>query len=281
LLTPPEVESMWPELDLDGVALAAYEPGSGYADPVRTVQTLVESTRRLGGHVYEHTPVTGITASRGAVRSVRTPRGEISTPVVVNAAGPWANTIAGMVGGSYSLRLSREEEAIFRLPLDTERLPIVSDAPGRVYFRPAGAGKLLAGFGYPKELQPCSTDDFDDQADEGSVAWLAGAVSRRVPAAAGILAQGRHVSATTGRYAGIYSITDDWYPIVGKSAWLEGMYEAVGGSGHCFKLGPPIGEALADIIAGRTPAIDVSSLHHSRFEREELFDSIWGAGNRG
>jgi sarcosine oxidase, subunit beta len=279
-LTPAEVASRWPEVDLTGVTLAAYEPESGYADPVRTVQTLVAATRAHGGHAYEHTPVVAIDSRRGAVRSVLTARGEITTPVVVNAAGPWANRIAAMAGGSYSLRLSREEEAVFRLPLSTERLPIVSDAPGHLYFRPAGADELLAGFGYPKELQPCDPDDFSERADDGSVAWLADAVSRRLPGAAASLANGNHPAATTGRYAGVYSITDDWYPIVGGSEWLDGMYEAVGGSGHCFKLGPPIGEALAALISGETPAIDISSLHGSRFRTQATFQSVWGAGNR-
>jgi sarcosine oxidase, subunit beta len=78
----------------------------------------------------------------------------------------------------------------------------------------------------------------------------------------------------------VYSITDDWYPIVGRSEWLDGMYEAVGGSGHCFKLGPPIGEALAALIAGDTPTVDISALDGSRFRTRQTFQSVWGAGNR-
>jgi sarcosine oxidase subunit beta len=275
-----EVASRWPTIARDDLGAAAYEPGSGYADPLTTVQTLVTSAQRLGAHVYEHAPVIGITLEGGAVRGVMTTNGAIEAPVVVNAAGPWANRIAEMVGGSYSLRLSREEEAVFELPIDTERLPVVSDAPGHLYFRPSGRGRLLAGFGYPKELQPCDPDSFNDQADAESVAWLAAAVSRRLPEAAAALSNGSGLEAVVGRYAGVYSITDDWYPIVGASEWARGFYEAVGGSGHCFKLGPPIGEALAQLIAGREPVIDISALHSSRFREGRLFSSVWGAGNR-
>jgi sarcosine oxidase subunit beta len=264
----------------DGVALAAYEPGSGYADPRMTVGTLVASARRLGAHVYEHAPVTGITLDGGSVAGVVTADGAIEAPVVVNAAGPWANHVAAMVGGEYSLRLSREEEAVFELPIATEGLPVVSDAPGHLYFRPSGRGRLLTGFGYPKELQPCDPDTFDDRADEASVEWLASAVSRRLPETAAALSNGGALEHVVGRYAGVYSITDDWYPIVGASEWARGLYEAVGGSGHCFKLGPPIGEALAQVIAGHEPDIDISALHHSRFGAARTFSSVWGAGNR-
>jgi sarcosine oxidase subunit beta len=106
-------------------------------------------------------------------------------------------------------------------------------------------------------------------------------VSRRVPAAAPALAPEQLAGATLGRIAGVYSITDDWYPIVGASKWVEGFYEAVGGSGHSFKIGPPIGEALAQVIAGREPDIDISALSHSRFDEGKVFASVWGAGNRG
>ena len=81
-------------------------------------------------------------------------------------------------------------------------------------------------------------------------------------------------------YSGVYDITADWYPIVGAERGLEGYYSAFGGSGHCFKLGPPIGEALADVIAGREPAIDISPLRHSRFADGDTFTSVWGPGNR-
>ena len=46
-----EVTSRWPGIALDGVELAAFEPGSGYADPRTAVQTLVDSARRLGAQV--------------------------------------------------------------------------------------------------------------------------------------------------------------------------------------------------------------------------------------
>jgi benzoylformate decarboxylase len=46
------------------------------------------------------------------------------------------------------------------------------------------------------------------------------------------------------------------------------------------EVAPAIGEALADVISGREPAIDVSSLSRARFESGRTFDSVWGPGNR-
>lgn len=278
LMRPGEIAERWPELQFDGIAIGAFEPGAGYADPVATVTAIAASAARLGVDVHRHLQARAIEVRDGAVESVVTDHGRVRAPIVVNAAGPWANQIAAMVGGSYSLRLSREEEALFVLPQETTSLPIVSDAPGGVYFRPAGSRQLLVGLGYPKELQPCDPDAFDDEADQETVRHMAGLVVRRYPKAAALL-DGLE-GATVGRFAGVYSITDDWYPIVGPSLWADGLFEAVGGSGHSFKLGPPLGEALADVIAGRDPTIDISALNHRRFGTGDPFHSIWGPGNR-
>ena len=74
--------------------------------------------------------------------------------------------------------------------------------------------------------------------------------------------------------------TDDWHPVVGAEPGVEGYFACFGGSGHGFKLGPPIGESLADIISGQPPRIDLDPLRPSRFSEGALFTSAWGEGNR-
>ena len=69
--------------------------------------------------------------------------------------------------------------------------------------------------------------------------------------------------------------------MVGAEPGVEGYYACFGGSGHGFKLGPPIGESLADVITGEKPKIDISPLRPTRFAEGALFTSAWGAGNRG
>ena len=79
----------------------------------------------------------------------------------------------------------------------------------------------------------------------------------------------------------MYTITDDWHPLVGAEPDVQGYYDCFGGSGHSFKLGPAIGEALADVIAGDTPTIDIRPLRPTRFLEAESITSAWGVGNRG
>ena len=82
-------------------------------------------------------------------------------------------------------------------------------------------------------------------------------------------------------WASVYTITDDWHPLVGAEPGLEGYYAFFGGSGHGFKLGPPIADSLTDAILGRTPAFDLHPFRPGRFQDGDQFSSAWGGGNRG
>ena len=82
-------------------------------------------------------------------------------------------------------------------------------------------------------------------------------------------------------WAGLYTITPDWNMIVDRAPGVDGVYLAVGGSGHSFKLAPAIGECLAElIIDGRSSTVDITPLRATRFEEQALLRSTYG-GNRG
>ena len=279
IVSVDDVAARYPELDLDGVALGCYETTAGYADPVLTVQSLVRSAERRGLKVYEGCRVIGIATARGKATGVITGEGEISAPVVVNATGPWGDRTGRMVGIEYPLELSREHEAHFDVPDGFGDLPVVSDAAQRLYFRPFGKGRVLVGEGWPKEKEPADPESYDDRADDHVVARMAEKLARRLPRLRNTVGQPGYGGTFVTGYSGVYDITADWYPIVGAEE-IEGYYSAFGGSGHCFKLGPAIGEALADVIAGREPAIDISPLSGTRFAEGRLFGSVWGPGNR-
>lgn len=279
ILEPEEVAHRWPALALDGVALACFEETSGYADPVLTTRTLVESARRAGLTVHEGSRVLGIATASGRVAGVVTGEGEIATEVVVNATGPWGNEIGRMVGIEYPLRFSREHEAIFEAPPDLGPFPVISDAVQRLYLRRYGPRQVLVGEGWPKEPEPVDPESYDDGTDEAHLGRMVPKLVRRVPALAARLGQPGYGGALVTGYSGVYDITEDWYPIVGEEE-VEGFYSAFGGSGHCFKLAPTIGEALAHVIAGREPPVDISSLSGRRFAEGRTFSSVWGPGNR-
>ena len=79
---------------------------------------------------------------------------------------------------------------------------------------------------------------------------------------------------------GLYTVTPDWHPIVGPVAERPGLWVATGGSGHAFKIGPAIGEMLADaIVDGSCDWIDANLFAPGRFAAGQSFSSSYG-GNR-
>jgi glycine/D-amino acid oxidase-like deaminating enzyme len=78
--------------------------------------------------------------------------------------------------------------------------------------------------------------------------------------------------------AGVYDVTPDWHPMLGPWPGVDGLYLAVGFSGHGLKLAPAVGEAIADELAGNTPAIDISPLRPAAAPRPLHF--AYGPGAR-
>ncbi len=269
-----EVREHLPGVNTDGIGRVAYEPESGYADPHAATHALIDRARANGAKAYKHRPATGIRLDGDKAVAVETADGEISTPVIVNAAGPWAHRVGEWVGLDLPIETSREQEVLIEHPDGANPLQrAVSNMVDRFYIRPTEGGKMLMGVGHPKENELADPDDYDRSATPDFIKDVGQRLAQRFPemADAKIVAD----------WAGLYSITPDWSMIVDKAPGLEGMYLAVGGSGHSFKLAPAIGLALAELIAeGETQTVDITDLRASRFDEGTMLKSTYG-GNRG
>ena len=256
-LSPEEDSELAPGHVTETTVAAAFEPRAGYADPHGTTATLAEAARRGGAEIRQQTSVRAILVEGDKVRGVKTDREEIHAPVVLNAAGPWAGRMGETAGVKYDLRLHREPIGTFTRPEAVPPFPITRDIENQSYFRPEGADNVVVGLGTPAEIVSVDPDGYNRQADPEAVVEMSNRLQKRVPAMA--------ESGFVRGWAGIFTITEDWHPIAGPLPGLDGYYGLVGGSGHGFKLGPPLGEAVAAMIAGRTPPIDVSEMGHERF----------------
>ena len=181
-VTPEEIGELAPQLDLEQVVGGVFKPRSGYADPVRTTQSLVERAREWGLQAYEDLGATGIRLEGDRVVAVETAQGAIETRVVVNAAGPWGRHVGLWVGLNDSVRWSRETDLVLRLPSEFGTFPVVSDPGQRFYFRPQDGDKVVAGLGFPKEIEPVDIDGYDETLDPDSRRRITKPLVRRLPA---------------------------------------------------------------------------------------------------
>ena len=273
-VTADEAVELMPGLNTEGIGAVAFEPDSGYADPHGMANAFVDKARAAGAEAYLQTPARDIRTAGGRVDGVVTDDGVVSTEVVVNAAGPWAGEVGRWSGLDLPLEISREQDVVVRPPADAPSIArSVSSMVDRIYIRPESAGTVLVGTGHPKENEPASPDSFDRNADAEFVEDVAGRLAHRFPGLAG--------SEIIASWAGLYTITPDWNMIVDQAPGVNGLYLAVGGSGHSFKLAPAVGQCLAELIVdGRATTVDITPLRATRFDESDPMRSTYG-GNRG
>ena len=70
-----------------------------------------------------------------------------------------------------------------------------------------------------------------------------------------------------GGWSGIYDDTPDYHPILGRLVAYEGLYCAVGFSGHGFKLSPCIGRWMAQLVLTSESPADMQYFAYERFEQ--------------
>jgi sarcosine oxidase subunit beta len=252
-----EIEERWPYLRTDDVLGGTFCARDGYAGPSEVLSGFVAGAKREGAKLYEGVEATGIRLEAGKVAGVRTKDGEISTPIVVNAAGPYASLIGEMAGVKIPVKPLRRQifiTAPFRL---TERpIPLTIDFHRGWYFRPEVDGFLLSG---PLDRDPSFNIaiDYDARLEASENAVF------RVPAfEKAQIARG---------WAGLYEISPDNHAILGPVPGIEGLVLANGFSGHGFRHSPAVGRVIAEwITEGRASTIDISPLSIERFEKGEL-----------
>jgi sarcosine oxidase subunit beta len=269
-LSAAELNDIEPRVDLSDVDRIAYEPGSGYADPRATTHAYVQRFVELGGRLTQLTAAQGLIMSDSKVTGVQTAAGDISAGAVVNTAGPWANRVAAWAGVELPLEVTREEEIIYDVSSAGGAPKLCfSDMAKAIYYRPDGATRMLAGRGYPKEYEAVEPDGYNQEVDIEFIDETTQRVHARWPSFGSIIA--------INSYTGLYDVTPDWHPVLGRVDGIEGFYLCAGFSGHGFKIAPAIGELMAEeIVDGKAFTVDIGRLNLRRFAAGELIGAAYG-----
>jgi sarcosine oxidase subunit beta len=237
VLTPREAQKIVPQLSLNKVVCATYNPEDGVLFPWPFLWGYASQAIQRGVEVHLHTPVTAIERD-GKGYVVRTGKGEIRAPRVLNAAGAWSPRVAAMLGLSLPDRPHRHE--IFSTePLKPFLTPMVSLLSSGLYFSQSARGEIVTGVTYP--------DDDDGEVHLGSRLGFLGHLAREILDVMPRLADVKVLR----QWAGPYDVSPDGHPILGEPDGLPGFYLCCGFGGYGFMMAPVIGEVYADLLTGR------------------------------
>ena len=262
-----------PWLNTKNISGVIVEPKGGRADPIRVTEGYIDTFKKLGGEVKINTFCRELIRNSNKVSGVIVDEGPVYADLVVNAAGPWAKPLADQAEIKLPLKTFREQDTIWESRI-SGNLPnlSISNAVDSIYFVPQGNKRFLIGKGFPKQYFEVDPYNYKLTADDEFIENIKKITEKRFP----ILQDMKLINS----YAALYDVTPDWYPFVGPRKDLSGYFDANGGSGHGFKIGPAIGFELAKwIIDGKTRN-GFEKLSFDRIEKNELFEGAYG-GNRG
>ena len=145
-----EAERLHPLVDFDGIRCIMWEPDGGNVDPSGVTNAYAAGARQNGAEIIRFCPVTGTEQQPDGTWIVRTEKGDIATPWVVNAAGLWGREVAAMAGVTLPLLPTEHQyfvtETIAEIAAMDRRLPSVADRDGEYYLRQEGQGLLVGAY---------------------------------------------------------------------------------------------------------------------------------------
>ena len=277
VITPAEVSKLVPFLDESVILGGAHFPAVGVVDSLRAGTLMREHAQQSGAlSVLASTEVLGIDTvadgNRPRVTAVRTTQGDIETGNCVICCGVWSPRIARMAGARLALTpIVHQMISVGPIPLFADTpgeisYPIVRDVDTNMYERQHGSDMEVGSYAHrpmivdpgdipsieeaalsPTEM-PFTAEDFDPQLAEAL---------ELMPDLLGDEKAGI-------RYAinGLISLTPDGHPLLGEMPEVKGLWAA---AASWIKEGPGCGRAVAELMSGKVPAVDVREADPARF----------------
>ena len=242
-----EVRARVPCFAPEQVAAGLLEPDAMDIDVHALHQGYLRGLRARDGALVCNAEVRALSRYRGHWR-VQTPAGEFAAPLLVNAAGAWADGIGRLAGARpIGLVPMRRTAITFDPPAGAavEHWPAVIDIDEQWYFKP-DAGRLLASPADETPSPPC-----DAQPDEYDVALLVDRLARLTTV---------QVPRIRARWAGLRSFVADRTLVAGFDAQADGFFWLAGQGGYGIQTAPAAARVSAALVSGEPIPSDVAAV---------------------
>jgi D-arginine dehydrogenase len=254
--------ALCPILRPETAAQGLYERESADVDVNALHQAYLRTLRRNEGVIVTDAEVAALDRRDGKWRA-RTRSGTFAAPLVVNAAGAWADEIAVMAGAAPCDVTPRRRTAFTVEPppdLDVSAWPLVIDLDETFYIKP-DAGVLLVSPADEAPSPPC-----DAQPEDIDVATAVDRVER---------ATTLQIKRIRRRWAGLRSFAPDRSPVVGFDPYLSGFFWLAGQGGYGIQTAPAVAKLAAAIVREDALPIELvgfdrSSVAPARFRQARV-----------
>jgi len=239
-----EAEDRVPLLRRGHVSAAFYNPAAADIDVHGMLQGYLRRLHGCSGQFRGGTEVQTLTRHAGLWQA-QTRQGAFAAPLAVNAAGAWADRLAGLAGAPpVGLEALRRSAVVFDAPAGCglASMPMTVDADEDFYIKPEG-GRLMASPGDETPVPP--SDVRPEELD------IAIAIDR-VQTAFRVDVRRVHAS-----WAGLRSFVADRAPAVGFDRDLAGFYWLAGQGGYGVQTAPALARLAADDLLCRSARLQI------------------------
>lgn len=272
LLSAPDAALRLPLCRFDDAALIGFEPDAGFADAYLVATGFARSARRRGVRILEGVEVERLLLEGGRVAGVETSQGTLTSAIVVSAQNIWAGDIERWTGIETPVRAERHGVlALAGAEPYTFAMPVYKDlgSPGMLYCRSYGGTQMLVSEGGAgATLARPDNEQGDIPVDD--VLRVGAQVAERFPSYA--------EAGLASSWTGVYDVTPDWNPVLGRIPDVPGLIVAYGFSGHGFKLSPAVGRVLAQEALGLPTDVSLAPYALERFRSGRLLQGRYGLG---
>lgn len=242
-LSVKDLSKRWPQINLDGVHWAIYEPECGYLEAQAACLAVFDEFRSEGG-TYQQATVQPCESSNGDWLGITLPGAKLEADAYVFACGPWMGKLFPRTIGPL-VRSTKQDLFFFGTPpgddsFSNAKLPVWADHRDHfVYGIPGAPG---CGFKIGDDTRGVEFDPTDGErtVSEDGLIKIRQYLEYRFPAMKGApLLESRVCQ---------YENTPDNHFILDRHPATNNVWIVGGGSGHGFKHGPVIGEMVAEMV---------------------------------
>lgn len=228
----------------------------GAASPFRTVQAFRRKASALGTVIKYDAMVTALKRTAN-VWQVTSSQGRFEAPVLINAAGAWADTICRLTGDSAPVQAKA-----FMLMISERTAPFLTPvlgAAGRALsFKQLGNGTVLIGGGHLGHAVP-----------ENNQSWIRVAGMRKSAQTVTALFPQLAKLKVVRFWAGIEGVMPDNIPVIGPGTAAENVFHSFAFCGHGFQLSPIVGKITAQWVTDGRCDLPIEAFRLDRFNREK------------
>ncbi len=262
-----------PIAQFDDAALIGYEPEAGFADAYLVATSFARAARRLGVKIIEGVNVERLLVDNGKVCGVETSQGTFRSDTVVSTQNIWATDIERWTGIPTPVVPERHTVLALECPGAeyTFKMPVFKDlgSPGMLYCRSYGGKQMLVSEGPVGETLAVPDNEQGDISMD-YVVDIGAQVAERF--------QAYEAAGLASSWTGVYDVTPDWNPVLGRLPGLEGLVVGYGFSGHGFKLSPAVGLVLAQSALNLPTEVSLAPYALDRFSTGQLLTGKYGLG---